>query len=131
MFTWFLIGALFVTDCVSTVTPTNDEGLLYSDHRWHELVATRDERTAYISIDSIWKGLIFIEILSFLFLGCLNFHLWHASSGHLNMHVFHMQVYTRYHSQRIWSTYYLISYIVYCTLHIEFDKNPRCCFYPA
>lgn len=68
---------------------------------------------------------------SFFLISWMSFHLWYASSGHLNMHVFHMQVYTRYHSQRIWSTYYLISYIVYCTPHIEFDKNPRCCFYPA
>lgn len=111
-----MIGALFVTDCVSTVTPTNDEGLLYSDYRWHELVATRDERTAYISIDSIWKGLTINEILSFWF-SWMSFLLWYASSGHLIiMHLFHMQVYKRFHSQRIWSTCYYM-FIV----HIEFQ----------
>lgn len=90
MFTWFLIGVLFVIDCVFTVTFTNDEGFLYSDYRWYELVVTRDERIVYIFIDFFWKGLIFIEIFFFLFFGCFNFYLWYVSFDYFNMYVFYM-----------------------------------------
>ncbi|XP_053408878.1 usherin-like [Mercenaria mercenaria] len=50
---WFLFDP---QGCASFVTTNNDEGLLYSDNVWHQLVAWRDENIAYIAIDNVWTG---------------------------------------------------------------------------
>lgn len=50
---WFIFDP---QECLSTVTPTNDEGLPYYDGKWHHLYAIREGNTGYLRIDGKWIG---------------------------------------------------------------------------
>ncbi|CAD5123124.1 DgyrCDS11497 [Dimorphilus gyrociliatus] len=50
---WFIFDP---QDCLSTVTPTNDEGLPYYDGKWHHLYAVREGKRGYLRIDGRWIG---------------------------------------------------------------------------
>ncbi|XP_053568734.1 usherin [Bombina bombina] len=38
------------------VSPTNDDGRLYNDNKWHQIVATRNQATGYIRVDGRYTG---------------------------------------------------------------------------